>query len=109
MLRGQVTQEALERATEQFQLVSAAYELLSDPDRRQRLHRRQDAEAVTKEWVVNETVSLTEMSREGEGGGHWWWWECRCGGVYVVREEELKEGGMVVGCDTCSLVIQVTC
>ena len=107
MLRGHVTEEALERATEQFQLVSSAYELLSDSNRRHRLDSRQEAEAVTRKWIVNDTVSLSEMNREGEGGACWWY-ECRCGGVYMVREEQVKEGGTVIGCDTCSLVIEVT-
>lgn len=98
------------KATEQFQKVSAAYELLLDSNQRQNLDTRQEAESVTKKWVVNETVMLSEMVREEDNKG-WWWWECRCGGVYIVNEEKLsiveEDTDMLVECDTCSLFIEV--
>ena len=106
-LRGHVSEEARAKATEQFQLVSAAYELLLDSDRRQSLDMRQEADSTTKKWVVNESVSLSMMNREEDNEERWW--ECRCGGVYVVREDELteKQSSVLIECDTCSLVIEV--
>ena len=104
-----MSEEARAKATEQFQRVSAAYELLLDSDRRQSLDVRQEADSTTKKWVVNESVSLSTMNREEDDEG--WWWECRCGGVYVVRQEELtiteKQSSVLIECDTCSLVIEV--
>lgn len=89
----------------QFQNVCAAFELLSDHVRRHQLDMELEAERLTSKFIINDTLLLSEMSwSESEGQ---WWSECRCGGVYSIRDQQVKLGSIVVGCDTCSLAIKV--
>ncbi|KDQ51130.1 hypothetical protein JAAARDRAFT_140717, partial [Jaapia argillacea MUCL 33604] len=52
-------------------------------------------------------ISLEEFT-EGEGDERdVWSYPCRCGGLYVIREEEMEKGQHLVGCNCCSEVVWV--
>ena len=61
---------------------------------------------MTQECPVSEVVDLDDMTFEPSIGSYTS--PCRCGGDYVVGEEELGEGVGLVCCTTCSLSIKIT-
>jgi len=52
-----------------------------------------------------QVISLEEFDGDDEAGR--WWHVCRCGGSYVISEEDMESGHHLVGCDGCSEVIWV--
>jgi diphthamide biosynthesis protein 4 len=94
--------DASQEAVSRFRLVQEAWETLRDPVQRADYDARLDAAA--RHVVVSEQVQAADMSRDEHGSlihG------CRCGDVYEITDEELREGFTVVSCGGCSLHIQV--
>ena len=55
-----------------------------------------------------QVVSLEEFAESGDEAGRMTWtFSCRCGGMYIVREEQLEDGQHLVGCNSCSEVVWV--
>ncbi len=96
------------------QLVLEAWRNLSDDETR----RKFDASLAVHESasaVYWKTVKRREDMNKEEGDGNFiWTMQCRCGGEFVLEEEEeeAKDDGevrspMILDCDTCSLSILV--
>jgi len=49
-------------------------------------------------------VSLEEFEEQDNIS---WCYECRCGGTYRIREDDLERGQHLVGCGSCSEVVWV--
>ena len=94
-----------EESIRHFHRLSHAYHMLSDDITRQHHDTEQRAKKLTEELIINENILITEM----EVDDNIYWHECRCGGVYIVRMEQMKKGEseLIVACDTCSLHIRV--
>ncbi|KAI8821497.1 DnaJ domain-containing protein [Fimicolochytrium jonesii] len=113
---------ALTQRTHAFRTIHAAYATLRDPALRDAYDDRlRSGAASTGDGIVHSEVDLDDMEyyEEGDGGddgdrdgnvagsGGAFIWPCRCGGRYIVREQELEEGVDEVMCSTCSLRIRV--
>ena len=61
---------------------------------------------MTQKWPLSDVVDLDDMTFDPRSGHYGF--PCRCGGEYVVGEEELEEGVGLVCCTTCSLSISIT-
>ena len=91
-------------------LIQQAYRILSSPASRAAYDAsRADAEAqATGGPRPAQVISLEEFAEDGEGAGKMvWTYPCRCGGTYVVREEQLEDGQHLIGCNSCSEVVWI--
>jgi len=88
-----------------------AYITLSSP----RLRAEYDLEAATSSERPNDgsggrgprpaqIISLGEFAERSEG---LWYHACRCGGEYVISEQDMEKECHLVGCNSCSEVIWV--
>ncbi|OWZ14192.1 Heat shock protein 40 [Phytophthora megakarya] len=113
-----VTNSPILADEQQFLRVQEAYETLRSAE----LRRQYDAKILHDELVhkreqevvvISDEVSLDEMQREvlqGEDGDEdevIFTHQCRCGDMYEITKEELKDGVDVVPCTGCSLHIRV--
>ena len=89
-------------------LIQQAYRVLSSPASRA-AYDASRAEAQAKGGPrPAQVVSLEEFAESGDGAGRMTWtYSCRCGGTYIVREEQLEDGQHLVGCNSCSEVVWV--
>lgn len=69
-------------------------------------HAHTTAEQLTQKWPISDAVDLDCMEYEAEGGGAYSA-PCRCGGSYIITEDDLEGGVDVVCCSTCTLSIRV--
>ena len=103
-------EEASASSSEHFHRIIAAWKILGTPSSRQQYdaeQRQQEDDA-----MIWKRVQLREMSKDEEDSC--WREECRCGGDFVLDQEELDElllseaeTDVLVNCDTCSLCIQI--
>lgn len=63
------------------------------------------AESVTQKWPVSDVLDLDDMTFDPAQGSYKS--PCRCGGCYVVSNDDLEEGVEVVCCSTCTLSIRI--
>ncbi|XP_029952579.1 dnaJ homolog subfamily C member 24 [Salarias fasciatus] len=104
------TKSSLQR----FLQVDAAWRILSDPDSRRQYDLQRRAQELKQDWPEDSTVFLEDMS--WDPGERLYTHCCRCGGAFLVSQEEVEEeqpeegqrAGLLVCCDTCSLSIHVT-
>ncbi len=55
-----------------------------------------------------QVVSLEEFTEiEDSGEEITWVHDCRCGGRYIIRENDMERGQHLVGCNSCSEVVWV--
>jgi hypothetical protein len=93
-----------------FLLVQQAWEVLQDGARRAEYDRQLALAAAAQQVHVNETVMLREMGREELEGQPCHAWPCRCGGAFLLLDDDAAaaEGGeLLVPCTTCSLHTRV--
>ncbi|KAJ3152815.1 DnaJ sub C member 24 [Geranomyces variabilis] len=90
---------------ERFRSVVAAYEVLGDPDLRAAYDEELAGRSAAKLGPLHAEVDLDDMQHDS--AAELFSMPCRCGGSYVIREEELEDGVDIVGCSTCSLRIRV--
>ncbi|CAM9730989.1 unnamed protein product, partial [Chrysoparadoxa australica] len=90
-----------------FRRIQEAWETLRDPVLREEYDKKLDE--LARPCVISERVQLSSMSRDEVDGEEelLYTYPCRCGELYEVSDEELREGFDVVSCGGCSLHIQV--
>lgn len=89
-------------------LIQQAYHVLSSPPSRA-AYNASRAEARTAGGPrPAQVISLEEFAEsEGDAEQTVWRYPCRCGGTYVVREEQLEDGQHLIGCNSCSEVVWI--
>jgi diphthamide biosynthesis protein 4 len=96
----------------EIHVLKQAYDVLSDATTR----AAYDASLASRKKSgprPAEVVSLQEFTEEEDHGsdGHHnqvrWRYPCRCGGAYVIDENEMETGQHLVGCWSCSETIWV--
>lgn len=89
-------------------LIQQAYHVLSSPASRA-AYDASRAEAQAKGGPrPAQVVSLEEFAESGDDAEQMMWTHpCRCGGTYVVREEQLEDGQHLIGCNSCSEVVWI--
>ncbi|KAJ3314699.1 Diphthamide biosynthesis protein 4 [Boothiomyces sp. JEL0838] len=82
---------------------NAAYQVLSDTQKRfeydQLLRKSNLAGAVQAD------VDLDDMEYDDENSTYRY--DCRCGGMYIVTEDQLEDGVAGVECNQCSLCVKL--
>ncbi|KAI9019233.1 DNAJ heat shock N-terminal domain-containing protein [Phycomyces nitens] len=81
-----------------------AWEVLRDTKKRQHYDAELNANQL-QQPVINAEVDLDDMEYDEESCT--FSMECRCSGIYAIKEDEMELGIDVVGCDLCSLRIRV--
>ena len=122
------TPAAAPNAGADFAAVRRAYEVLSNESLRREYDAARAAAARSRRVAVSESLDLDAMAATQLPSGEYEFTRaCRCGGRYVLTEQELeaivaeaegdakaKQGGTVtaavvnVQCDMCSLVVSVS-
>ena len=87
-------------------LIQRAYVTLTTPDLRikydsERLH----AKTGPRPAQVVSLEEFLENADDAEGGI--WTYDCRCGGCYIIKEDEMERDQHLVGCTGCSEVVWV--
>uniref|UniRef100_A0A8D8CIS2 DnaJ homolog subfamily C member 24 n=1 Tax=Culex pipiens TaxID=7175 RepID=A0A8D8CIS2_CULPI len=92
-------------SNDSFIRIDEAWKVLRDDQAR----RVYDAELMQstcrEEYFVNETLTRAEFRHEEEEDYHYH--TCRCGGLYVLPDGLGPDESCYIGCDECSLVVQV--
>lgn len=95
--------------------VAQAWEVLQEPARRAAYDGQLARAAAAADVAVNESVPLADLEADEAEGQACRAWPCRCGGTYLLLEEDAVAaagagGGaaeLLVPCSTCSLHIRV--
>ena len=103
-----------EAAAADYLLVQQAWEVLQDAGRRAAYDRQLALAAAAAAVHINESVALADMAAAVVEGQRCRSWPCRCGGSYLLLEEDAVgaaagDAEVAVPCSTCSLHIRVTC
>nr|XP_054760619.1 dnaJ homolog subfamily C member 24-like [Lytechinus pictus] len=99
-----VSEDEREGCHLEFQRLDKAWKILSDSNLRHQYDTRQRATQLTN-TLVNDEISLDDMSWNEDDltYSH----QCRCGGEYILSEDDASEGSRLVNCSNCSLCIEV--
>ncbi|KZT10131.1 DnaJ-domain-containing protein [Laetiporus sulphureus 93-53] len=89
-------------------LLKAAYETLTDPNTRSIY----DSSSAQKNAThigprPAQVISLEDFEQPSDEGPLRWTYGCRCGGLYVITEDDMEAGQHLVGCISCSEVLWV--
>ncbi len=90
-------------ASERFQEIKKAYELLSDPEWRKQYDRKQQQKVGTIAEVVN--LSEFDFDLDKEDGEAYYSKKCRCGGSHQIYQQDIDDGYNTVECSNCSISI----
>eukprot|EP00123_Amoebidium_parasiticum_P004967 comp16224_c0_seq1/m.13918 comp16224_c0_seq1/g.13918 ORF comp16224_c0_seq1/g.13918 comp16224_c0_seq1/m.13918 type:complete len:139 (-) comp16224_c0_seq1:618-1034(-) len=90
---------------EVFQRIQAAYDVLKDPHTRTIYDNTLKNGLMRVEHPQNGDVDLDDMEYSEDQQAYTY--PCRCGGVYVVTEQQLESGCDVAPCSMCSLAVRV--
>lgn len=99
------TAEDRASASQQFQKICQAYETLSNEELRKSYDDSTKARSLTQDFPLSGTVDLDEMAFENATSSYSS--PCRCGGDYVISEEEMTSGIDTVVCSMCTLAVRV--
>ncbi|XP_076878307.1 dnaJ homolog subfamily C member 24 [Brachyhypopomus gauderio] len=99
-----LSEEEADQRLRRFLEVDQAWKVLGNQESRRTFDLQLRADELKQSWPVDACVVSGDMSWDSEGRTYSY--GCRCGGDFVLTEEEMEDGA-VVCCDTCSLSIQV--
>lgn len=88
---------------DRFTKIRTAWDILSDDNERRRYDAQRKTNDIGDDGNVWKSLTVGEMQKVEE----MWTEECRCGGEFMLSEEEVSLPWTLVDCDTCSLVIKV--
>eukprot|EP00656_Telonema_subtile_P013734 TRINITY_DN1697_c0_g1_i5.p1 TRINITY_DN1697_c0_g1~~TRINITY_DN1697_c0_g1_i5.p1 ORF type:complete len:271 (-),score=41.97 TRINITY_DN1697_c0_g1_i5:117-833(-) len=95
------SEEDKEQRTEKFVKVQWAWGVLSQPDKR----REHDLAEASTDSVIWREVDLDDMLYDEADKGYST--GCKCGGRYLITEDQLEEGFDATTCDGCSGTVVV--
>lgn len=90
-----------------FHLIDEAWKILGNDASRKMYDAKLKVSQTKDDHPVHEEIFLMEMvfrpdCEEFE-------WDCRCGGKYVISEEDTFHAVVIADCDSCSLSIMINC
>lgn len=89
-----------------FLKIDEAYKILKDPLARKEYDSKQFQQAARCQMIIHDTLERKDFLYDEANSIHYS--VCKCGGWYVLDEEEsLEEEEYIKCCDECSLVIKV--
>ncbi|XP_070567246.1 dnaJ homolog subfamily C member 24-like [Ptychodera flava] len=100
-----VSSEEQENSTEHFVKIDKAWKVLGDRDARKEYDARLFEMEMSQKLPVNSEVDLDDMEHDEVTGCYSY--QCRCGGEFVIGDEDMTEGVEVVSCNVCTLCISV--
>lgn len=88
-----------------FLRIDEAYKTLKESSSRKEYDSRRFQQTARTQLIIHDTVRASEFiyDEANEVRYH----VCKCGGWYVLDEEEAGEEEYIICCDECSLVIKV--
>lgn len=86
-------------ASDRFQEVKKAYDLLIDDGWRE----EHDRLILARTNTMAEVVSLDEFNFDLEDGDAYYYRSCRCGGQHTIFAQDLDDGYNTVQCSNCSI------
>lgn len=91
--------------SDKFVQIKKAWEILSDEKLRQEYNIRWQQRKVAQSYPIQNEVNIEEFDEEESECcmTH----PCRCGGFYVLTENDVKFHYDIVCCDTCTLSIKI--
>ncbi|KAG0470031.1 hypothetical protein HPP92_016129 [Vanilla planifolia] len=92
----QMPDDTNEAEQERFLSVQKAWEVLSDPNTRENYDRQIQASRNQVE-VVDDEISLAEMTVQADGDVKQLFYMCRCGDHFSITSNELEEIGVSIG------------
>ncbi|PVU85605.1 hypothetical protein BB560_006972 [Smittium megazygosporum] len=97
---------------EKYRNIQKAFQVLREPESRKLYDDKLVNYEIMSTGILNEQVSVKNMELNQEEA--FYSYACRCGGMYLVYEEDLADEreldyrvNIIVGCDMCSLNIRV--
>ncbi|XP_018423344.1 PREDICTED: dnaJ homolog subfamily C member 24 [Nanorana parkeri] len=99
--------EDIEQTTEgaqKFIEISQAWKILGNEETKREYDLQRRETEITRSCHVDSLITLEEM--EWEDDEEYFCYTCRCGGRYILAEEDLEQS-LLVNCDSCSLIIEV--
>lgn len=100
-------EEDIELTTEgahKFIEISQAWKILGNEETKREYDLQRRETEMTRSCHVDNQVPLEEM--EWEDDLEFYCYTCRCGGKYILTEDDLEQS-LLVNCDSCSLIIEV--
>ncbi|KAA0724505.1 Zinc finger-containing protein 3 [Triplophysa tibetana] len=94
-----------EHLLQKFIDVDQAWKILSDERSRKEYDLQLRACELKQSWPVDAHVTLDEMNWNADT--ECYTYSCRCGGEFILDQEDIQEAETVVCCDSCSLSIEV--
>lgn len=94
-----------EQLLQKFIDVDQAWKILSDEKSRKEYNLQMRACELKQSWPVDAHVTLDDMNWDTDA--ECYTYSCRCGGEFVLYQEDTQEAETVVCCDSCSLSIEV--
>eukprot|EP00963_Diacronema_lutheri_P001734 scaffold113_cov339-Pavlova_lutheri.AAC.5 len=95
----------------EFQKLQEAWENLKTPEKRHAYDKQLERMEMCTRIAVAEQIDLDDMESTwcGARKTHAFRKTCRCGGTYLLWEDEMNEeqNQVVVGCELCSLHVQI--
>ncbi|KAJ3491995.1 hypothetical protein NLI96_g294 [Meripilus lineatus] len=104
-----IAANGIQKEIVEIDILKQAYLTLSSPDSR----ASYDSECARRPHAPRpaQVVSLEDFSEIGETvsspAGSAWEYSCRCGGLYVITEQQMERDRHLVGCNSCSEVVWV--
>ncbi|KAF0461273.1 DNAJ heat shock N-terminal domain-containing protein [Gigaspora margarita] len=91
--------------TEKVNQIIEAWKILKDPELRKVYDKELKATKLRHDGLFNSEIDLDDMEYDQETNSYSI--RCRCGGLYIITEENLDQGADIIGCTDCSLRIRV--
>lgn len=94
-----------DKGLDTFLRIDEAYKILKDPLTRKEYDSRRFQESSRCQMIVHDTVAKRDFAFDETNEVHYH--VCKCGGWYILDEENPDEKEYIICCDECSLVIKV--
>lgn len=94
----------LKERVQRFIEIDQAWKILGNEERKKDYDLQQRELELTKSWPVDAQISLEDMSWDNDEDCYLFL--CRCGGKYTLFEND-ADAISLVGCDTCSLIVEI--
>ncbi|CAG8744377.1 25743_t:CDS:2 [Dentiscutata erythropus] len=91
--------------SEKVNQIIEAWNILKDPELRKVYDKELKATKLRHDGLFNSEIDLDDMEYNQETNSYSI--RCRCGGLYIITEENMDQGADIIGCTDCSLRIRV--
>ncbi|RDD41071.1 DPH4-like protein [Trichoplax sp. H2] len=87
-----------------YDRIDKAWQTLSKDELRKKYDQQRREVKVRQEYPINDDVDIDDMEYHEDGN---YSYDCRCGGCYIISENNLEAGIDIAPCTTCTLAVRV--